>query len=269
MVTLLTNIFFWLVECLLSHQLNTEKTSHPTPASPPCPSCGSHHTIKNGSTHNGKPKRQGKDCGRQFVINPNNKTISPETKQLIDKLLLERISLRGIARVTGVSWSWLQNYVNNKLAAVPRQIKVSEKSKGKLVIECDEMWSFVFSKAIKVYIWLAIDRTTREIIGCYLGDRSRQSAKKLWASLPGVYRQCAVTYTDFWEAYKTVIPSKRHRAVGKESGQTNHIERLNNTFRQRISRLVRKSLSFSKKMDNHIGAIWYFIHDYNAQLAKH
>ena len=202
------------------------------------------------------------------VINPTNKTVSDETKQLIDKLLLERISLRGIARVTGVSWSWLQNYVNNKLAAVPRQIKVLDKPKGKLVIECDEMWSFVFSKTIKVYIWLAIDRNTREIIGCYLGDRSRQSAKKLWASLPGVYRQCAVAYTDFWESYKTVIPSKRHRPVGKETGQTNHIERLNNTFRQRISRLVRESLSFSKKMENHVGAVWYFIHDYNAQLAK-
>ena len=217
MVTFLTNIFFWLVECLLSHQLNAEKISHPTPAPPPCPSCGSHQTIKNGSTHNGKPKRQCKDCGRQFVINSNNKTISPETKQLIDKLLLERISLRGIARVTGVSWSWLQNYVNNKLAAVPRQIRVSEKPKGKLTIECDEMWSFVFCKKIKVYIWLAIDRSTREIIGCYLGDRSRKSARKLWGSLPGVYRQCAVAYTDFWDSYKTVIPPQRHRAVGKES----------------------------------------------------
>jgi hypothetical protein len=59
------------------------------------------------------------------------------------------------------------------------------------------------------------------------GDRSRQSAKKLWASLPSVYRQCAVAYTDFWESYKTVIPRKRHRPVGKETGQTNPIERLN------------------------------------------
>jgi hypothetical protein len=101
------------------------------------------------------------------VINPTNKTVSDETKQLIDKLLLERIFLRGIARVTGVSWSWLQNYVNNKLASVPRQIKVSDKLKGKLVIECDEMWSFVFSKTIKIYIWRLIDRNTREIIGCY------------------------------------------------------------------------------------------------------
>ncbi|BBH42822.1 hypothetical protein myaer102_54920 [Microcystis viridis NIES-102] len=47
------------------------------------------------------------------------------------------------------------------------------------------------------------------------------------ASLPGVYRQCAVASTDFWESYKTVIPSKRHRPVGKETGQTNPIERLN------------------------------------------
>ena len=101
------------------------------------------------------------------MINPTNKTVSDETKQLIDKLLLERIFLRVIARVTGVSWSCLQHYVNNKLAAVSRQVKVSDKPKGKLVIKCDEMWSFVFSKTIKVYIWRLIDRKTREIIGCY------------------------------------------------------------------------------------------------------
>jgi len=43
----------------------------------------------------------------------------------------------GIARVTGVSWSWLQNYVNNKYRQVSCQVRVTEKSKGKLVIECD------------------------------------------------------------------------------------------------------------------------------------
>jgi len=67
-------------------------------------------------------------------------------------------------------------------------------------------------------------------------------------------------------AYETVLPSQRHRVVGKDSGQTNHIERFNCTLRQRISRLVRKTLSFSKKLENHIGAIWYFIHHYNASL---
>ena len=77
-----------------------------------CPVCGSQHLIKNGSAHNGKPKYQCKSCGRQFVVNPTKTNVSKEIKQLIDRLLLERISLRGIARVTQVSWSWLQDYVN-------------------------------------------------------------------------------------------------------------------------------------------------------------
>ena len=41
------------------------------------------------------------------------------------------------------------------------------------------------------------------------------AARQLWKSLPPVYRQCAVAYTDFSNAYGTVLPSKRHRAVGK------------------------------------------------------
>jgi len=90
----------------------------------------------------------------------------------------------------------------------------------------------------------------------------------LWESLPGVYRQCAVIYTDYWEAYMTALASKCHFAVGKESGLTSYIERFNNTLRQRVSRLVRKTLSFSKKLDNHIGTIWNFIHHYNELIRS-
>ena len=57
-----------------------------------------------------------------------------------------------------------------------------------------------------------------------------------------VYRQCGVSYTEFWSAYEMVFPQKRHRAVGKEAGQTNYIERFNNTMKQRISILARKTL---------------------------
>ncbi len=91
-MTFLINIFFWLLSGLLKYQSSTEQSTPPSSPLFPCPNCGSHHTIKNGSIHNGKPKRQCKECGRQFVINPTNKTVSDETKQLIDKLLLERIS---------------------------------------------------------------------------------------------------------------------------------------------------------------------------------
>jgi len=235
---------------------------------PTCPRCRSQHTVKNGRTHNKKPKFQCQDCKRQFVENPTNKVIDQEIKELIARLLLEKIPLAGIARAAQVSETWLQEHVNDKYAQVPQQIEVSAKPKGKLTLECDEAWSFVDNKGNKQWIWLAMDRKTREIVGVYVGNRSKQAAKELWNSLPPVYRQCAVCYTDFWASYEDVIPKKRHRAVGKESGNTNHIERFNNTMRQRISRLVRATLSFSKKLENHIGAIWYFIHHYNACLQS-
>jgi hypothetical protein len=42
-----------------------------------------------------------------------------------------------------------------------------------------------------------------------------------------VYRQCAVCCSDFWSAYEELFPQLRDRAVGKESGKTNSIERFN------------------------------------------
>jgi insertion element IS1 protein InsB len=125
----------------------------------------------------------------------------------------------------------------------------------------------VDNKGNKQWVWLALDAKTREIVGVYIGARDEAAARELWKSLPPVYRQCAVAYTDFWAAYGAVFPSKRHQSVGKETGKTSYIERFNNTLRQRVSRLVRKTLSFSKSLENHIGAIWYFIHHYNSSLA--
>jgi IS1 family transposase/transposase-like protein len=234
---------------------------------PDCPDCGSNHIVKNGRIYNKKPKYKCQSCGRQFVENSTNKVISSPTKDLIARLLLEKISLAGIARSTGVSQKWLQDYVNNKYASIERTVKVKPKKKVRLNVECDELWSFVDCKENKQWVWLAMDRETREIIGAYIGERSEEGAKELWNSLPPVYRQCAVCSTDFWAANACIFPSKRHQPVGKDSGKTNHIERFNNTLRQRVSRSVRKTLSFSKKLENHIGAIWYFIHHYNYVLS--
>ena len=231
-----------------------------------CPNCGSDDIVKNGTSHRGKQNYICRDCRRQFVENPQRQSLDFYTETLLKRLLLERLSLAGIARVLQVSESWLQTYVNRFYSKLDRTLEVTPKTQSKLTVQMDELWSFVDSKGNKQWVWLALDRQTREIIGCHIGDRSRASARVLWASLPGIYRQCAVIFTGYWEAYQTVLPSKRHRAVGKENGLTSHIERFNNTLRQRVSRLVRRTLSFSKKLDNHEGAIWHFIQHYNAQM---
>lgn len=95
-----------------------------------CPRCQSDQIIKNGRIHRGKPKWMCKVCKRQFVADPQWRRISDDTKALIDKRLLEKISLAGIARVVGVSEPWLQAYVNAKYADVPRTVRVTPKKKG-------------------------------------------------------------------------------------------------------------------------------------------
>ncbi|MEO0538561.1 MAG: IS1 family transposase [Cyanobacteria bacterium P01_A01_bin.123] len=107
----------------------------------------------------------------------------------------------------------------------------------------------------KQWVWLALDVETREIIAAHVGHRGQGSAQKLWDSLPKVYRQCAVLYTDAWEASPAVLPSKRHRVVPKDSDKTSYIERFNCTLRQRVSRFVRGNLAFSKTLRNHIGLL--------------
>ncbi len=54
------------------------------------------------------------------------------------------------------------------------------------------------NKDNKQWVWLALDAHTREIVAVYIGAPDEAAARGLWDSLPGVYRQCAIAYTDFW-----------------------------------------------------------------------
>lgn len=84
-----------------------------TPAPiPPCPRCGAAHVVRNGKTQSGSPNPLCRGCGRCFVAQPKKGPVADERKALVRRLLLERLSLRGVARAAGVSRSWLQRFVN-------------------------------------------------------------------------------------------------------------------------------------------------------------
>jgi insertion element IS1 protein InsB len=199
--------------------------------------------------------------------------IPEDTRALIERLLAERISLRGICRAVGVTLKWLLGFLVQCIAALPDHLHVQPVSwtqdimVQRLEVEADEMASFVHKKANKQWIWIAMDAKTRQVIAFHVGDRSRRSAKRLWAKIPHAYRQHATFYTDQYVVYKGLIPVAQHRAISKVARQTNHIERFNNTLRQRVSRLVREALSFSKKLTNHVGALRLFICHYNLTRA--
>lgn len=90
-----------------------------------CPDCGSSEVKLNGHIHNGKQNHLCKACGRQFVLDPTQKRISDSEKEMINKLLLERISLAAIARLVGVSEVWLQGYISDLYAATPEDLGAS------------------------------------------------------------------------------------------------------------------------------------------------
>ena len=135
------------------------------------------------------------------------------------------------------------------------------------MLELDELWSFVCRRKNKKWVWLALCRRTRQIVAFAVGDRSEKTCRLLWEQVPRPLRR-AVTFTDFWDAYQKVVPQEQHVAVGKGSGQTNHIERFNNTLRQRLARFVRQTLSFSKSEEMHKICLLLFLHHYNTRMAR-
>jgi hypothetical protein len=101
----------------------------------------------------GKQNYPCKDCDRQFV--EDSQRIGEEVKDLIKVLLLERLSLRGICRVTEVSLTRLLDFIAEVYAESPDDLNVRVcQARGvvqvlRLEAEADEMWSFVVSKRNK------------------------------------------------------------------------------------------------------------------------
>jgi hypothetical protein len=78
---------------------------------------------------------------------------------------------------------------------------------------------------------------------------------RLWEAIPPIGRP-----------YAAVIQPTYHRPVAKETGETAHVER-HNTLRQRLGRLVRKSLSWSKATEMLVACLALFFHRYNQEHA--
>lgn len=237
-------------------------TLEPT-AIPPCPRCAALHVVRNGPNAVGTPTFRCRCCGRRFVANPRKGPVPEEKCTLIRRLLLERLSLRAIVRAVGVSRSWLQRFVNALYAQTPWEPGPLKKKAGWLRVEVDELWSFISGKREVWWVWVALDSRTRQVVAMVAGERDEYTARCLWEALPPEYREGAIVATDLLPAYGAVIPEGRHATGGKEMGLTAHVERFFCTLRQRCARFVRKTLSFSRKVENHVGALWYFIRQYN------
>ena len=67
------------------------------------------------------------DSSSKTLQNPTKKYIDQKQWELVDKLLLEKIPIAGISRVTGISETWLQQYINNKYEGISKVIDIKKK----------------------------------------------------------------------------------------------------------------------------------------------
>ncbi len=226
-----------------------------------CPKCGSIEIVKNGHDKKGKQKYYCPDCGAWGTLAPSVPYTAARKEEIL-RIYQERASMRGVTRAIGVARQTLAHWLREKAARLPDLSQTLAAAKTEDILELDELWSFVASKLAKRSIWIALCRRTRQGVAFFIGDRSEASCRQLWRRIPETYRTYH-SYSDFWEAYQTVFAEETHQSVGKESGQTNHLERWHNTLRQRLARFVRKTLSFSKSDFYHEIVLTIFIHTYN------
>ena len=52
-----------------------------------------------------------------------------------------------------------------------------------------------------------MNRETREIVASACGDRSENTCRILWDRVPSAYKE-AIVFSDYWSAYRAVIPSE-------------------------------------------------------------
>jgi len=230
-----------------------------------CPNCESLDIIRNGTDYKGDQKYHCHACGGYGTLDAKVRYSQTEKAQVL-KAYQERASMRGIRRIFGVVPQTLRRWMEAALEKLPTLIQTLIPACRDDVLELDELWSFVLKKSNQRWIWIALCRRTRQVVAYYVGDRSEVSCRQLWQRVPEVYKGCT-SFSDFWAAYQKVLPEETHQAVGKETGQTAHVERWNNTLRQRLARFVRKTLSFSKSDRVHDLVLRFFIINYNLQCS--
>jgi insertion element IS1 protein InsB len=121
----------------------------------------------------------------------------------------------------------------------------------------DEMWSFVGKKREPRWLWHAMDHRSGHVLAYVFGRRKEAVVLQRKALLEpvGLPRYS----TDSWGAYRRHLDANEPQP-GKHT--TQNIERKPLTLRTRITRLVRKTICFSKSIQMHDIVIGLFVNRY-------
>ncbi len=178
-----------------------------------CPLCGSFVFKKNGINQHGDQNHKCLECGRQFVLDPHNKIISEETKDLIRKLLIEKLPLRAICRVADVSKTWLLQFLKDEYskvlldyapATLPDTLGLILKR-----LEADTLWPGLKNTKREIWLWFAFDAELKSLVSLHAGGKSPEDARAFWKEIPEPYSSGCHIYTDERELYQEALSVKQ------------------------------------------------------------
>jgi IS1 family transposase len=139
-----------------------------------------------------------------------------ETRVQILSMLCEGSSMRSISRVCGVSINTVSKLlVDAGTACADFHAERVQGVKSRR-IQCDEIWSFCYSKAVNtpghyrgerggVWTWTAIDADTKLIVSWLIGGRDADAASLFISDLKGRLANRVQLTTDGWRAYLDAV----------------------------------------------------------------
>lgn len=198
-----------------------------------CKKCKSVKTIKAGKIK-GRQRYKCKICKKTFVPG-EQKSINTKKKKEAIELYLEGMSIRGIGRYLGVSHTTIINWIKEMAEKLRPVLPLHAEH-----IEIDELYFYLKSKKIKRYLWAALCRHSKRILGFQVGGRGKITFKKLYYKILPI--ETKKYFTDDHAPYK-VLPKEKHST---KYGQTNSIESFWSSLRHFTARFRRKGKCYTK-----------------------
>ncbi|MDC9596692.1 IS1 family transposase [Xenorhabdus anantnagensis] len=178
-------------------------------------------------------------CRRTFQLEYAYRACRAGIKEQVVDLAMNNAGIRATARALHIS---INAVVRTFKKLSPRCVTTLplEQVEIQLIGEVDEMGSFIGNKKQQRWLWYAWEPRLKRIIAHTFGRRSKKTLKKLLKKLS--HFKVVFGCTDKFKAYN-LLPTDKH-LIGKSF--TQRIERENLTLRNRIKRLNRKILGYSK-----------------------
>ena len=215
-----------------------------------CKHCNSSNCIRKGKRGNTQ-KLLCKTCNKHQQTTNINQRYTEADEENVRTHHNEGLGIRSIGRLLGIPTSSVQMLMERKAA----KLKLPEPYQPNRIYLLDELQTFVGrnKESHRRYIISAMDKRTGKIVSVAVGRRNQKTIRQVTDTLHQFSPKRIVT--DGWNGYATLVPKAIHKIT--EFG-INRLERLHLNLRQRLKRLSRKTMSWSKSKRMLEVAIWLY-----------